>query len=429
MKALEIKKDIYWVGALDPNLRIFDIIMYTPFGTTYNSYVVKGSEKVAVFETVKEKFFDEYLDRLKDLDVKIENIDYIILDHTEPDHAGSVAKLLDISKNAKVVGSGNAIRFMKAIANRDFEYIEVKDGDTLSLGNKTLKFISAPFLHWPDSMYTYLVEDNMLVTCDSFGSHYCSEQVFNDLNPSDKDYNEALRYYFDCIMGPFKPYVLKAIDKIKDLKLDIICPGHGPVLRENPLKIVELYKEWSTPSPINKPKVTICYVSAYGYTEQLANKIADGIASKLDITIEKFDVIHHKIEDIMSSVESSQGLLFGSPTIVSDALKPIMDILLNLNPIVHGGKVAAAFGSYGWSGEAVGNIEARLKQLRMNILSPGLKINFKPSDTELNSAFEFGQNFALKLFESKGKLNINDLILKEAEANSPNNEDLKKKQL
>lgn len=412
MKALEVKKDVYWVGALDPNLRIFDIIMYTPFGTTYNSYVVKGSEKVAIFETVKEKFFDEYLNRLKCLDVDIEKIDYIVVDHTEPDHAGSVAKLLDISKNAKVVGSGNAIRFLKNIANRDFEYIEVKDGDTLSLGNKTLKFISAPFLHWPDSIYTYLLEDNMLFTCDSFGSHYCSDQVFNDLNPSEKDYMEALRYYYDCIMGPFKPYVLKAVDKIKDLQLDVICPGHGPILRQNPRKIVELYKEWSTPNPVIKPKVTICYVSAYGYTEELANTIAEGISSRLDIDIVKYDVIHHKPEEIMASLEASQGILFGSPTILSDALKPILDLLSTLNPIIHGGKVAAAFGSYGWSGEAVGNIETRLKQLRMNLMTPGLKINFKPSENELNKAFEFGENFAVKLFESRDKLQINSIVLK-----------------
>ncbi len=147
--------------------------MYTPFGTTYNSYAVKGSEKTAVFETVKEKFFDEYLERLKSIDINIEKIDYIVVNHTEPDHAGSVGKLLDIAKNAKIVGSQAAIEFLKEIINRDFEFIVVNDGDSISLGNKTLSFISAPFLHWPDSMFTYVVEDKLLITCDSFGSHYC----------------------------------------------------------------------------------------------------------------------------------------------------------------------------------------------------------------------------------------------------------------
>ncbi|GIM28284.1 oxidoreductase [Clostridium polyendosporum] len=397
MESLEIKKDIYWVGALDPNLRIFDIIMYTPYGTTYNSYVVNGNEKVAIFETVKEQFFEEYITRLKTLNVNINNIDYIIVDHTEPDHSGSVVKLLELSPKAKVVGSAAAIKFMKKIANRDFESIIVSDGDTLNLGNKTLRFISAPFLHWPDSIYTYIPEDKLLMTCDSFGSHYCFEEVYNDLILNTDNYMEALKYYYDCIMGPFKPYVLKAIDKIKNLEIDTICPGHGPILRENPWEIVNLYKEWSTPAALNKDKkkkVTISYVSAYGYTEQLASKITDGINSVGDFEIKLCNVIHCDMKDILLDISDSDGILFGSPTIVGELLEPIRDILSKLNPIVHGGKVAGAFGSYGWSGEAVPRIETRLAELKMEIHGPGLKINFKPSQEDLQKAFEFGIGFA-----------------------------------
>ncbi|WP_291633121.1 FAD-dependent oxidoreductase [Clostridium sp.] len=397
MHAVQVKNDIYWVGALDPNLRIFDIIMYTPFGTTYNSYVVKGSEKTAVFETVKEKFFDEYLERLKSLKINIENIDYIVVDHTEPDHAGSVGKLLDIAKNAKVVGSPAAIEFLKEIINRDFEYITVGDGDSISLGNKTLSFISAPFLHWPDSIYTYVVEDNLLITCDSFGSHYCNAEVYNDLNQNQEDYKEALKYYFDCIISPFKPYVLKAIDKIKGLKIDIICPGHGPILRENPLNIVNQYKEWSLPPKTSsEEEVTICYVSAYGYTQAVAEKIKEGIIYSSDFKVNMYDVIHHDINDILESIDKSEGIIFGSPTVNGDALKPIWDILINLNPIVHGGKVASAFGSYGWSGEAVPNIDDRLKQINLD-LYPSMKFNFKPNEKDLNFAYNFGESFAQKI--------------------------------
>lgn len=186
MKAIEVKKDIYWVGALDPNLRIFDIIMNTPYGTSYNSYVIKGSEKTAIFETAKESFFDEFLERLNSSNVDIKNIDYIVIDHTEPDHSGSISKLLDLAPNAKLVGSTAALRFIKSIINKKFDSIVVKDGDTLDLGNKTLKFISAPFLHWPDSIYTYIPEDNVLITCDSFGAHYCNSNIFNDLNEDEK---------------------------------------------------------------------------------------------------------------------------------------------------------------------------------------------------------------------------------------------------
>ncbi len=403
MKSLELKKDIHWVGALDPNLRVFDIIMYTPYGTSYNSYVVKGSEKVAVFETVKAEFFDQYIERLKDLDVDITKIDYIVVDHTEPDHAGSVAKLLEISPNAKVVGSAPAIKFMKEIANRDFESIVVGDGDTIALGNKTLQFISAPFLHWPDSIYTYIPEDEVLITCDSFGSHYSSEAVINSNVENKENYMEALKYYFDCIFGPFKPYVLKAIKKIENLKIDMILPGHGPVLVENPMEIVEYYRTWSTPripSADEKKIVTIPYVSAYGYTASLAKKIAEGIEAAGNIEVRLFNAIEHELSDIVASISESDGFLCGSPTIVGELLEPIRDILSKLNPVIHGGKLAAAFGSYGWSGEAVPRMETRMKELNMR-LYPSLKINFKPSDEELNETFEFGLDFGKVLLGEK----------------------------
>lgn len=395
LTALEIKKDFYWVGALDPSLRVFDIIMYTPYGTTYNSYVLKGSDKVAVFETVKEKYFDEYISRLESLDIDVAKIDYIVVNHTEPDHTGSVAKLLTIAKNAKVVGSSTAIRFLKEIVNGEFEYIIANHNETLSLGNKTLRFISAPFLHWPDSMYTFIEEENILVSCDSFGSHYCDESITNENMSSEENYTEALKYYFDCIFGPFKSYVLKAIDKIKDLKIDIIAPGHGPVLTENPFKIIETYKSWSTPEIKNSEKkvIVIPYVSAYGYTETLATNIAEGIKTSDNIQVELINVINHDINEVISKVSNADGVLFGTPTINGDALKPIMDILIALSPIEQIGKIAATFGSYGWSGEGVPNVEERLKQLKMKVPLKGLKVNFKPSEEEILAAIEFGKNF------------------------------------
>lgn len=404
MNYLEVKKDIYWIGSLDPNLRIFDIIMYTPYGTTYNSYIVKGSEKIAVFETVKEKCFDDYLSKLNSLGVSPKEIDYIVVDHTEPDHAGSVEKLLKLSPSAKVVGSMQAIEFLKDIVNGDFEYIIVEDNDKISLGNKTLQFISAPFLHWPDSMYTYILEDKTLITCDSFGSHYSCNEVFNDLIPKEEEYLDALRYYYDCIFGPYKSYVLKAIDKIKDLDIDIVCPGHGPILRQDPWKIINTYKKWSTkvePKTNMNKIVTISYVSAYGYTKELAEEIAKGLKSEHSVEVKLYDLTYSKQEDVLSDIEKSDGIIFGSPTIVGELLPPIRILLANLNPIIHGGKYAAAFGSFGWSGEAVPRIESRLKELKMNVFGPGLKIKFKPSKTELKEAFEFGRDFSRTMFLEK----------------------------
>lgn len=401
MKSLKLKEDIHWIGSLDPDLRIFDIIMYAEFGTTYNSYVVKGSEKTAVVETVKAKFFDEYIEKLSKI-IDVKDIDYIIVDHTEPDHAGSAEKLLELNPTAKIVGSKSAITFMKEICNRDFDFIEVTTGDSISLGNKTLKFISVPFLHWPDSMYTYLEEDNVLFTCDSFGAHYSLDTILSSTIKNHDDYMKSLKYYYDMIMGPFKPYVLKAIDKIKDLKIDMICTGHGPVLDENPQKIIDLYKEWSTEvNPNTKKTVVIPYVSAYGYTAELAKQLAESIKAAGDIDVKLYDLVYDDKSKLMDDIYWADGLLFGTPTILGDALKPIWEVLISMFPVVHGGKIASSFGSYGWSGEGVNNINQRLKQLRMKVVEPGLRIKFKPSASNLQETYDFGLNFGKSVLAGK----------------------------
>lgn len=395
MKSLQIKKDLYWVGALDHKLRIFDIIMYTPYGTSYNSYVLKGSEGIAIFETVKEEFFDEYVTRLKHMNLNFDEISYIVVNHTEPDHAGSVAKLLEIAPNAKVVGSAIALKYLCAITNRKFDFIEAKDGDTLSLGNKTLRFISAPMLHWPDSMYTYIEEEKTLLTCDSFGSHYCIDEVFNDFIKDKEAYNEALKYYFDCILGPFKPFMLKAIDKIEPLDIEIICPGHGPVLRENPMDIVNTCKGWCTPAKENEvKKIVIPYVTAYGYTGSMAQEILKGIQSVGNFDVKLYNIIEHDMADIVADINTADALIVGSPTILGDMLEPVRELLCKLNPVIHGGKVAAAFGSYGWSGEGVPRLETRLKELKMKMPVPSANINFKPSTDELDICFNLGAKIA-----------------------------------
>lgn len=404
MKSYEIQKDLIWVGALDPALRTFDIIMHTPYGTTYNSYVVIGSEKTALFETVKVQFFDEYIERLKEGNVDLNKVDYLVISHTEPDHAGSVEKIIDLCPNITILASPVAIKYLKKITNKPFKSIEVGDSSSISLGDKTLNFISAPFLHWPDTIYTYIPELKTVLTCDSFGAHYSTNNLFDDSVENYDHYMDALKYYYDCIFGPFKPYMIRAINKIENLELDYICPGHGPVLRRDINKIISLYKEWSSPNEKNiKPKVVICYVSAYGYTESLANKIFEAICADGDVDVKLYDVILFDKNEILNEISSADGILFGTPTINSDMLEPIRDLLTHLNPIVHGGKVAAAFGSYGWSGEGVPNTETRLKELKLNLLTPSLKINFKPSEDELEETYKFGRDFKEKLISSFNK--------------------------
>lgn len=403
LKSLKLKNDLYWVGSLDPNLRVFDIIMYTPYGTTYNSYVLKAGKKTILFETVKAKHFDSYLARLEDLNIDLKSIDYIVVSHTEPDHAGSVERILKLSPNAKIIASQNAVNYLKEIVNDKFEYIIVNDNDEIKIENKTLKFYSVPLLHWPDTIYTYIKEDNVLVTCDSFGSHYSCEGVVNTKIENEENYMEALRYYYDCIMGPFKPYILKAIEKIKALKLDMICPGHGPVLVENPRKIVDIYEKWSSEELIVPNRdITICYVSAYGYTSELAENIKKGIEQHSDYNVKMYDVINHNMDEIINSITYSQGVLFGTPTINGDALKPIWDILVSLNPIVHGNKVASCFGSFGWSGEGIPNVMERLKQLRMKTIDP-LIVNFKPNESDLDEAQLLGKKFVETTIDANTK--------------------------
>lgn len=393
MSAIKAMDDLWWVGVEDHDLRVFDIVMHSDWGTSYNAYAVRGAEGVALFETVKEKFFDEYLQNLKEV-CSLDEVKYIVVGHTEPDHSGSLEKLLDLTPNATVVGSATAITFLKEIVNKPFASRAVKEGDTIDLGGRTLTFLSVPFLHWPDSMYTYIPEMKALFTVDSFGCHYADDRVFNDL--IDGDFTEAYKYYFDCIMGPFKPFVLKALDKIKPLDIQFIGNGHGPVLRANIPHYLELYRQWATPVvvPADERRVAIAYVSAYGYTKQLAGVIADALAEGGVKHVELYDLVECDLEAARAAVQSADGFLLGSPTLVGDALPPIYEMLVGLNPIIHKGKPAGAFGSYGWSGEAVPKLTAQMQAIGLKLPVEGLKVRFKPSEAQLAEARQFGLDFA-----------------------------------
>lgn len=392
MKTLELRDGFYWAGIVDDNLRVFDIIMYTEFGTTYNSYVWKAGDKVVLFETAKEKFFDEYLDKLKEI-IDVTKIDYLIVDHTEPDHAGSIGRLLEYSPQMKIVATGCAIGFLKEIVNHDFTSIAVKDNQTMEIGGKTLRFLVVPNLHWPDTMYTYIEEEQLLVTCDSFGSHYGFHDVLASKVTDQEGYMRATKYYFDCIIGPFKPFMLKALDKVRQLDVSMICPGHGPVIDENIDRMYNIYEDWCTVvNPNRKKTVIIPYVSAYGYTKQLAEEISRGIQDSGDINVRSYDLVEADQDKVLEELGFADGILFGTPTIVGEALKPIWDLTTSIFAGTHGGKLASAFGSYGWSGEGVPHIIERLKQLRMKVVD-GLKIRFKPGENNLLDAYEYGYNF------------------------------------
>lgn len=393
MESIKLREDFYWTGIIDDKLRVFDIIMYTEFGTTYNSYVMKAGDKIVLFETAKAKFFDKYLENLKEV-IDVTKIDYLVVSHTEPDHAGSVEKLLDYSPQMKILATGCALGFLKEIVNRDFVGIAVRDEQKMTIGNRTLRFMFVPNLHWPDTMYTFIEEEQILVTCDSFGSHYCLPEVLSSEIKNEADYQSALKYYYDCIIGPFKPYMLKALDRVENMDITMICTGHGPVLVGDRIRqVMEQYREWSTPAnPNSKKTVIIPYVSAYGYTKMLAEKIAEGVRDSGDIDVRSYDMVEADAAQVEGELLYADGILFGTPTIVGEALRPIWDLTLSMFPATHGGKYAGAFGSYGWSGEGVPNITQRLKQLKMKV-SEGFRIRFKPSEADLVSAYEYGYQF------------------------------------
>ena len=393
MKSIKLREDFYWTGIIDDKLRVFDIIMYTEFGTTYNSYVMKAGDKTVLFETAKAKFFDEYLEKLQEV-TDVHKIDYLVVSHTEPDHAGSVEMLLDQSPQMKIIATGCALGFLKEIVNRDFVGIPVKDEEKMTIGNRTLHFMLVPNLHWPDTMYTFIEEEQILVTCDSFGSHYCLPEVVSSEIKNEADYQSALKYYYDCIIGPFKPFMLKALDRVENMDISMVCTGHGPVLVGDRIKaVMKQYREWSTVvNPNQKKTVIIPYVSAYGYTKTLAEKIAEGVKDSGDVDVRSYDMVEADVAKVNEELLFADGILLGTPTIVGEALKPVWDLTLAMFPGTHGGKYAGAFGSYGWSGEGVPHITERLKQLKMKV-SEGFRVRFKPSEADLVSAYEYGYQF------------------------------------
>ena len=397
MESLKLRENFYWTGIVDDNLRVFDIIMYTEFGTTYNSYVMKAGDKTVLFETAKAKFFDEYLEKLKEL-TDVTKIDYLVVSHTEPDHAGSVEKLLEINPGMKIIATGCAVNFLKEIVNGEFTAIVVKDNQEMKIGDKTLKFLVVPNLHWPDTMYTYIEEEQILVTCDSFGSHYGFHDILVSKVTDHEGYMRATKYYFDNIIGPFKPYMKKALDRVRKLDVSMICTGHGPVLDTRIDFMLDTYEEWCTVvNPNPRKTVIIPYVSAYGYTKQLAETIAKGIEESGDIDVRCYDMVEAEQAKVLEELGFADGILFGSPTIVGEALKPIWDLTTSIFAGTHGGKLASAFGSYGWSGEAVPHLIERLKQLKMRVPDEGFRVKFKPGEDNLIDAYDYGYNFGCLL--------------------------------
>ncbi len=384
MKKHELHKGIHWVGVVDYDLKVFDIIMETEFGSTYNSYLVIGDEKIALIETAKIQFKDEFLNRIRE-HVDIADIDYLIMNHTEPDHSGSINYLLDENTDLQIYASAPALMNLKEILNRPFNGTRVTNDLKIPLGGKTLSFFIQPNLHWPDTMFTYIEEDEFLFTCDFFGSHYATDKVDVNEIQNKELYFQALKEYFYAIMHPFIPYVRKGLETVRKLNPKKVAVSHGPSLFEPILsEVIKLYDKWSQlPEKMDKPLVLIPYATAYGYTEIMARIIKGAIEEELDgkVVVKLFDLIFTDKQEIIKLVPIADAFLVGSSTIARDTVKIVWDLLASIDYGMAKDKIASAFGSYGWSGEAVDNIIQRQKQLLFKTVD-GIKIKFNPSEKQ-----------------------------------------------
>ena len=395
MSVKKLTEDVYSVGVLNPGMRVFDIIMHAEYGTSYNAFLITG-EKNVLIDTVHESYFDEYLENIQSV-CDISKIDYLVVNHTEPDHSGSVAKLLELNPDIVVYSTFSAKKNLSAILNREFKSVVVKQGDRLNLGGKDLEFIIAPLLHWPDTMFTWMPSEQILFTCDFLGCHYCEPTMMDTSMRDPEKYWDEFKNYYRCIMGPFGPSVRAGLKKIEGLPVKLICTSHGPCLTENISRCKELYLQWSTPVPRPKKIVGILYASAYGYTEKLARAAAEELRKNEALDIQLVNIVFEPFEKSADLVNRADALLVGSCTINRDAPKIVWDVLASIDPINTRGKPAGAFGSYGWSGEAVPMMKSRLEHLKFRFIGEGLRVNFRPTNEDLSAAGQYADQIAAEI--------------------------------
>jgi Uncharacterized flavoproteins len=391
--SFKINDTVTWVGKIDWDLKKFHGDEYsTHRGSSYNSYLIRD-EKIVLMDTVWEPFTKEFVSNLKK-EIDIQKIDYIVINHSEVDHSGALVDLMKEIPNTPIYCTKSGARILKGHYHQDWNFVEVKTGDTLELGKHTLTFIEAPMLHWPDTMFTYLSGENMLFSNDGFGQHYASEFMYNDKVDQTELYQEALKYYAN-ILTPFSKQVISKIQEILKLNLpiDMICPSHGIIWRDNPIQIVNKYLEWANEYKENQ--ITIVYDSMWNATRRMAESIAEGITSiNRDVTIKIINSAKSDKNDIVVEAFRSKIVLMGSSTINNGILSSTASILEMLKGFRFRGKKAAAFGSYGWSGEAVKIMTEELEKGGFEIINSGIKELWNPDEEALNRCREFGKSIA-----------------------------------
>jgi flavorubredoxin len=396
MEAVKIKEGFYWVGAIDWNVRNFH--GYSTFkGTTYNSYLLMD-KKITLFDTVKHGFEEELLSRIKSI-INPEKIDYLIVNHIEPDHAGGFLKIVEIIKPEKIFITQRGKDGLKNYLHKnDFPFEEVSTGKEIKIGEKTIRFIETPMIHWPDSMISYIPEEKILVSQDAFGAHYATSNRFDD----EVDYctliEESAKYYANIVL-PYSPRVQNLLKTIKELGLEIelICPDHGVVWRKHINEIIQLYENWS--NYIAEKRAVIIYDTMWKSTEKMAYAIMDGII-KEGVETRLFKLSVSDITDVMTEVMLAKGLVLGSPTLNNGLMPTVASFVHYMKGLRPRNKIGAAFGSYGWSGESVKLLNDILNEIKAEIVHEGIKVKFAPDKDTLKQCEELGKIIAQKIKSS-----------------------------
>ncbi len=399
----EVTKRVTWVGKSDWELRRFHGDEYsTHRGSTYNSYLVRD-KKTVLIDTVWTPYGDEFVHNLKK-EIDLDKIDYIIANHGEVDHSGALPHLMKEIPNTPIYCTANCVKSLKGQFHCDWNFVTVKTGDTLNIGDCTLTFVEAPMLHWPDSMFVYMDTENILFSNDAFGQHYASEFLYSHQVDQNELMEESLKYYAN-ILSPLSPLVTKKIEQVLsfNLPLDMICTSHGVIWREDPVFIVKKYLEWADSYKENQ--ITLIYDSMWESTRIMAEAIAKGIASvDSSVTLKLLNTAKTDKSDVITEAFRSRAILVGSPTVGNSYLFSIRGILGLIKAAKIKGKAAASFGSYGWSGEAPTQISAELKDMGFEVFDDGFKTLWKPDDEMIEKLQEYGAEFMKKVVEFEKKI-------------------------
>ncbi len=386
MQSIEIKNNIFWVGAVDWDVRDFHGYS-TPDGSTYNAFLLKD-EKTVLFDTVKKGFKEDHLKHLSQV-IDPEQIDYIVVNHVEMDHTGCLPEIMEIARPEKLICSSQGKKALLAHFHReDWPYEVVKTGDEISTGTKTIKFIETRMLHWPDSMFSYIPEEKLLISQDAFGQHWATGERFNDqVNASELRY-QAAKYYANILL-PYSSMVERLLSEIQamGLEFDMIAPDHGLIWRSNAEQVVDWYSEWCKQTPCKKALVV--FDSMWRSTEMMAKSVADGLmAEGVSVRVLNLDVSHRA--DVMTELLDAKAVLLGSSTLNNGMLPRMADVLAYMKGLRPQGKIGAAFGSYGWGGEAVRLLNSAMEEMKIEVVDPGVRVNYVPTDEDLKLCVDLG---------------------------------------